>query len=187
MTWRKPRRGGVVVNQLRLINDTVVNVAQFLMEPVGSARVIDIHLDQFPLDEDLTARDVDAHVRLTRIETGILAVGRASGIAELECVRCLTRFETPFQNEFDAEFRPSIEVRTGEPLPLPEDSEIFVIDSNHLLDLSELLRQVIIVALPIRPVCGEACPGFQREYGDEEEPAGEWAAVLRDLLDEAPE
>ncbi len=174
-------------SHLRLINDTVVNVAQFLMEQVGAARVIDIHLDQFPLDQDLTARDIDAHVRLTRIETGILAVGRASGIAELECVRCLTRFETPFQNEFDAEYRPSVEVRTGEPLPLPKDSEIFVIDNNHLLDLSELLRQVIIVALPIRPVCGSDCPGFQREFGAEEETTGEWAAVLRHLLDEGPE
>ncbi len=177
----------MVTNHLRLINDTVVNVAQFLMEPVGAARVIDIHLDQLPLDHDLTARDIEVHVRLTRIETGILAVGRASGIAELECVRCLTRFDTPFQSEFDAEYRPSVEVRTGEPLPLPKDSEIFVIDNNHLLDLSELLRQVIIVALPIRPVCGPECPGFQREFGPEEETTGEWAAVLRHLLEEGPE
>lgn len=176
-----------MAHQLRLINDTVVNVAQFLMEQVGAARVIDIHLDQFPLDHDLAARDIDARVRLTRIEAGILAVGHASGVAELECVRCLTRFDTPFQNEFDAEYRPSIEVRTGEPLPLPEDAEIFVIDNNHLLDLSEVLRQVIIIALPIRPVCGADCPGFQREYGDEGETTGEWAAVLRDLLKEGPE
>ena len=187
MTRRKPLRGGVVVNQLRLVNDTVVNVAQFLMEPVGAARVINIHLDQLPLDHDLTARDVDAHVRLTRIETGILAMGNASGIAELECVRCLTRFDTPFESTFDAEFRPSIEVRTGEPLLLPEDSEIFVIDNNHLLDLSELLRQVIIVALPIRPVCGPECPGFQREFGAEEDTTEEWAAVLRHLLEEGTE
>lgn len=171
----------------KLDNDTIVNVAQLLKQPVGAARTVDVHLDEFALDHDLTARDVNGAIRLTRIASGILAGGRLSGVAALECVRCLTEFDQPFISEFDAEFRPSVDVRTGEALSLPEDSELFVIDNNHQLDLGEVLRQTIILALPMRPVCGELCPGFLPEFPSEGEAVDERLAALRALLDEGAE
>ncbi|HET7034408.1 MAG TPA: DUF177 domain-containing protein [Thermomicrobiaceae bacterium] len=171
-----------------LINDTVVNVAQLLKEPVGATRLVDLRLDQFPLDEEGGARahDVEAEIRLTRVEGGVLADGQLRGLAELECVRCLELFDAPFAGEFDAEYRPSIDIRTGLPLPRPEDEETFVIDHNHELDLGELLRQVALVALPMQPICREDCPGVVAEVAPE--PAGEASddrlAVLRRLLED---
>ena len=169
-----------------LTNDTIVNVAQLLKEPVGAARSLDVHLDRFELDTELTARDVTATVRLTRIETGILAEGEVSGVVELECVRCLERYLQPFRGEIDGEYRPSIDVRTGYPLALPDDSDIFVIDNNHELDLNELLRQVVVVSLPMQPLCREDCPGIITEVRDEAESpddTDERLAVLRKLLE----
>jgi uncharacterized protein len=170
-----------------LVNDTVVNVAQLLKEPVGATRIVEIHLDRFPLAEDIRAHQVEAEVRLTRVAAGVLADGWVRGLAELECVRCLDPFDAPFEGEFDAEFLPSIDVRTGLPLPPPADEETFVIDHNHELDLGDVLRQVAIVALPMQPICREECAGSQPE--PEEEPADEEAgderlAVLRRLLED---
>lgn len=171
----------------RLENDTVINVAQLLKQPVGAARTVEADLDSFRLDQDLWAHGVRARVRLTRIATGILAAGEVDGTARLECVRCLTEFDAPFSGTFDAEFRPTVEVRTGEPLPLPEDNEIFLIDNNHQLDLAEILRQVAILGLPMRPVCGDQCPGFEAEVGEGEQAGDDRLAVLRSLLEESPE
>lgn len=176
-----------------LVNDTVVNVAQLLKEPVGATRIVALHLDQFPLDEEARAHDVEAEVRLTRVEDGVLADGWIRGLAELECVRCLELFDAPFSGDFDAEYRPSIDVRTGLPLPRPEDEETFVIDHNHELDLGEVLRQVALIALPMQPVCREDCPGIVTEAaatdadeGEDEEASDDRLAVLRRLLqDEA--
>jgi uncharacterized protein len=169
-----------------LTNDTVVNVAQLLKEPVGAARSLDVHLDRFELDTGMTALDVAAQIRLTRIETGILAEGEISGSVELECVRCLDRYMQAFRGDVEAEFRPSIDVRTGYPLALPEDSDIFVIDNNHELDLNELFRQVAVVSLPMQPLCREDCPGIVAEIDDEadgSDDTDERLAVLRKLLE----
>jgi uncharacterized protein len=169
-----------------LTNDTVVNVAQMLKEPVGAARSLDVRLDRFDLDAGLTANDVVANIRLTRIETGILAEGDISGSVELECVRCLDRYMQAFRGEIEGEYRPSIDVRTGYPLALPEDSDIFVIDNNHELDLNELFRQVAVVSLPMRPLCREDCPGILAEVEDEAESSDdtdERLAVLSKLLE----
>jgi len=166
-----------------LTNDTVVNVAQLLKEPVGAARSLDVHLDRFELDAGLTALDVAANIRLTRIETGILAEGDISGSVELECVRCLDRYMQAFRGEIEGEYRPSIDVRTGYPLALPEDSDIFVIDNNHELNLNELFRQVAVVSLPLQPLCREDCPGTVPEDVDDADDTDERLAVLRKLLE----
>ena len=168
-----------------LVNDTVVNVAQLLKENVGATRIVEIHLDQFPLAEDARAHDVGAEVRLTRVVAGVLADGWVRGLAEIQCVRCLELFDAPFRGEFDAEYRPSIDVRSGLPLPRPADEETFVIDHNHELDLGEVLRQVAILALPMRPVCREDCPGVAPELAEAaEEAADDRLAVLRRLLED---
>jgi uncharacterized protein len=168
-----------------LTNDTVVNVSQLLKEPVGAARSLEVHLDRFELDTELTALDVVANVRLTRIETGILAEGDISGSVELECVRCLDRYLQAFRGVIEAEYQPSIDVRTGYPLTLPEDSDIFVIDNNHELDLNELFRQVAVVSLPMQPLCREDCPGIVAEIDetDEIDDTDERLAVLSKLLE----
>jgi uncharacterized protein len=167
-----------------LTNDTVVNVAQLLKEPVGAARLLEVQLDRFELDAELTALDVAANIRLTRIETGILTEGDISGAVELECVRCLDRYMQAFRGEIEGEYRPSIDVRTGYPLALPEDSDIFVIDHNHELDLNELFRQVAVVSLPMQPICREDCPGIVTDDGaDSSDDTDERLAVLSKLLE----
>jgi len=167
-----------------LINDTVVNVAQLLKEPVGSTRMIEFHLEAFPLAADVTSHDVEGEARLTRVGSGILADGRVLGQARLECVRCLELYDEAFSTEFDGEFQPSIDVRSGLPLPLPEDEEIFVIDNNHELAFGELLRQVVIIALPMQPICGDDCPGIALPEGGEDEAEDDRLSVLERLLQE---
>ena len=52
------------------------------------------------------------------------------------------------------------------------------ISENHELDFSEPMRQEIIVALPMRPVCGPDCPGPPDfADGDEEEGSGQFSAL----------
>jgi uncharacterized protein len=176
----------------QLVNDTVLNVAQLLKEHVGSKRRIDVTLAQLPLDGTIVARDVSASVKLTRIADGILVTGAVTGQATLECVRCLNEFDTEYRAEIEAQFRPTVDIVSGVPVEAEEDDEAFVIDDNHQLDLTELLRQVSILSLPIRPVCGEDCPGFVSEFrgGDEapsEEAGDERLSVLEKLLDDSRE
>lgn len=143
-----------------LKNDTVINVSQLLKEHVGEFRVYDMGLGWFALDSDIVARDIVGQLRLTRIVTGLLATVEMQGTALVECVRCLEIYEEPFQTTFDQEFQPSIDVRTGVALDAPDPTEdVGIISPAHELDLAESIRQEALVALPMRPTCGENCPG----------------------------
>jgi uncharacterized protein len=169
-----------------LKNDTIINVAQLMKDDIGAARKLRLSLDWFALDQDLMAKDVTADARLTRITHGILASGHVSGTAMVECVRCLELYEQPFSADFDQEYRPTIDVRSGVPLEQPAaDEEMGTIDASHELDLAEPLRQVAILDLPIKPVCGEDCPGLgDTESGDDDDVDGRLDVLGQLLADE---
>lgn len=173
---------------IELDNDTRLNVASLLQEPVGSTRDVRIHLDAFRLDDDLIARDVAGSAHLTRLGAAILVAARLKAIVPLECVRCLRVFDEPVAVSFTEQFRQSVDVLSGQAI---EDDELtteededteFVIDENHELDLDEAVRQWILLSLPMRPVC-EDCPGPPVESQGGEHEIDERFAELAELLD----
>lgn len=173
-------------------NDTAVNVAGLLKGAIGAARSYRLDLDRFPLDDDLVASGVAGEVRLTRLRDGVIAKVAVEGTVGLECVRCLRTYDQPFAAAFDEEYRQTVDLRTGVDL-LPnsdEDDHTSWIDENHELDFGEVLRQEILVALPMRADCGEACPGPEPVSGVVDDPverSDDRFAALAGLLEDENE
>ena len=171
-----------------LENETAVNVASLLRESVGAFRTYGLHLERFVLDDDLIAQDVTGELRLTRLGDAILARTRVSTTVTLECQRCLREFDAPFEVDFDEQFRVAFDVKNGSSIDAGEDDERFSISENHELDIGEVLRQEIIVGMPMRPDCGEECPGPPAiDNGDETDDVDERMAALAKLLEEQNE
>lgn len=169
---------------MELRNDTIINVAQLMKSDLGAVRLITLDLDEFALDDDLLAKDVHGDLRLTRISHGILASGRILGTALVECVRCLEPFEQPFEGDFDQEYRPTIDVRSGMLVDQPAPEEEFgTIDEVHELDLAEPMRQVAILSLPIKTICREDCPGLPEVNVADDAPGDRRLGVLSHLLE----
>ena len=171
-----PQRTG----QADLNNDTVVNVAALLREQTGSTRSYRFHIDSFRLDDDLNAVDLSGFLRLTRLSDAILVSVNGDVSVELECQRCLEQFSLPVPIAFDEQFRIAYDVRHGTVIEgeTEVEEERPEVSENHELDFSEPMRQEIIVALPMRPVCGPQCPGppvFTE--GDDEEGSGQFSAL----------
>lgn len=173
-----------------LRNETAVNVAGLLKAQVGAARVYDLVLDALVADDEIVARDLTGVVRLTRLRDGVMAHATAEGVATLTCVRCLREYEQPFAIELDEEYRQTVDVRTGIDLDGvgEDDEQTSRIDENHELDLREPLRQEILVSLPMRPDCGEECPGpdvlAAGDADDEADAVDDRLAALASLLGE---
>ncbi len=182
---------------ITLHDDLILKVSSLLLEDMGSTRSVRVELSSFKLDDDLVAEDVTANVRLTRLNTGILAQGSAEGLVEMECVRCLNRFEQPFTVKFTEQFRQTVAVGESRGFVAPTDAEVdeegdselaFEINDAHELDLTELLRQWILLALPMTPVCGKDCPGPEMAQAATDDESGDARfAALQQLLDNEDE
>jgi uncharacterized protein len=175
-----------------LVDDTRLNVASLLQEPVGSTRDLRITLGDLALDDDLIAHNIEATARLTRLKSHILVKADVSGVIPLQCAVCLKAYDQPFAETFTESFRQSVDVRTG--AVLPERSELdpgadhepgFVIDESHQIDLGEAFRQWILLAIPMQPSCGADCPGpLLRSLDPDDAPDPRFGRLAELLIDD---
>lgn len=144
--------------------DVGFNVSGLLREPVGAKRTYTLSELALRLDADSQATDIEGTVELLRIRTGILAQGRVAADVPIECARCLTETRTRVETDLEEEFRPSLDPRTGTVVQAVQNGEheddFSLISPNHILDLTEPIRQSLVVATPYSPLCREDCAGL---------------------------
>jgi len=142
------------------------NVAQLMKAGVGTSLEADIHEDQVELDPDLKViGPLNGHVRMRRINQGLLVDGWVDLTLELSCNRCLKEFEQPLHVNFEEVFYPTVDVVTGMLLPPFDEEEIFPINEHHLVDLTEAVRQNVLLTIPMVTLCREDCPGLCPQCG----------------------
>lgn len=144
----------------------IYNVAQLMKAPVGTSIEYDIHEDEIQLDEDIQViGPLLGHVRLRRTNQGLLVDGWVDLTLRLSCNRCLKEFAQPMHVTFAEQFYPTVDVVSGLPLPPFDEEEIFPIDAHHLVDLTEAVRQNVLLALPMVALCREDCLGLCPQCG----------------------
>jgi uncharacterized protein len=143
------------------------NVAQLMKSPVGTSFVTDFQEDEkVVLDDDLkVVGPLTGHARMRRTNQGLLVDGWVDLTLELSCMRCLKNFEQPMHVTFEEQFYPTVDVLTGLPAPAFDEDEIFPIDDHHQVDLTEAVRQTVLIALPMVTVCQEDCKGLCSQCG----------------------
>ena len=104
-------------------------------------------------------------MELLRTHQGLLVRGAVGAHVASTCSRCLNEFASACSFDLEEEFYPLVDVSTGRKLALPWDNEGTTIDSNHILDLAEVLRQYTLAAQPIKPLCEADCMGLCQECG----------------------
>jgi uncharacterized protein len=145
-----------------------VNVAQLLRAPVGTTRSYRLYEDEPELAEELgLTSPIVGTLKLTRTSHGILAEARYSVEIEQECGRCLEPARSTIRSELQEEFLPSLNVTTGLPETIEADPEEPRVNANHELDLTESIRQDIVVQQPLQPLCRPDCPGLCPSCGRE--------------------
>nr|WP_290668275.1 DUF177 domain-containing protein [Ardenticatena sp.] len=169
------------------------NVAGLLNEFIGATREYDIDEMLGVQEEGLVAVEpVQGHVKFTRTHDGILVQGGLDSVFEVQCVRCLEMFHMPLHIDIEEIFHPRVDLRTGALIPVDPDEMDTLISEKNLLDLTEVVRQLFLLAMPHMPVCTTSCRGLCPHCGqnlnqgqctchdDEIDPR--WA-MLRSLLD----
>jgi uncharacterized protein len=148
--------------------DMIFNVAQLMKSPVGTSRIEYLESGNLDLgtDDVSLAGPVTGRVRLRRMNQGILVDGQIEAAVHLQCARCLRSFVYHLSFMLEEQFHPTIDIVTGLPLPpIEDDAMIFPIDQYHHLDLSEAVRQNLLLTLPMSARCREDCPGLCPQCG----------------------
>ncbi|MBA7702716.1 hypothetical protein ES703_111486 [subsurface metagenome] len=134
-----------------------INVSQQLKASIGSIR-------KYEVSEIVNVASgksmVEGEVGLMRTDRGILAKGTLHTEIGVTCSRCLSLFNCPLTLNIEEEYFPITDVVSGASLPLPEEPGCFTIDEHHIIDLTEVIRQYALLAIPMKPLCRGDCAGL---------------------------
>ena len=162
---------------------------------------IKYELHEKPLmDDDSGLKCVEpitGEVTFTNTGLTIDVRGRFRTSIELECGRCLKEYQMPVMATIEEElplegqpWAPEASEEDEGPLPEEEAEPLFV---DNIFDLDEYLRQLILVNVPIKPLCEKECKGLCPHCGanfndrscecppdSEESPFAALASLLKD-------
>ncbi|MEU6123595.1 YceD family protein [Streptomyces sp. NPDC047123] len=112
---------------------------------------------------------VELEIRLESVMEGVLVTGTARASAKGECVRCLEPLELELEADFQEMFSyPDADDRgrvKAEPADDAEEDEDRLYLEDGLFDLEPVLRDAVVLALPMQPVCQDDCEGLCSECG----------------------
>lgn len=102
---------------------------------------------------------VKVKMHFSNLGPAVLANGTAEAV-ELDCSRCGQKFRLPLTAEISEEYskNPPSAAKEGKEVEIGEEDFIYPIEKDNTLDLAEVIRQNILLALPIQTVCGP-CKG----------------------------
>jgi len=90
----------------------------------------------------------------------IRVLGRLEVAIEAACDRCLEPAGFPIDAGFDLLYRPERPGSIGEEIELHESETGIGYYRGGGLDLKEILREQVLLALPMQRVCSQACKGI---------------------------
>lgn len=144
------------------------NVAQQLKQQGGAPRAFVIEDAVLPfMGADLILlAPLSGLIKLTKTDTGILVTGTLNTVLELPCTRCLTPVSVAISMEIEETFTPTVDIITGGKLAQsPGTDTTTLISEQHILDLTEVIRQSLYLAQPTQILCKEDCLGLCPQCG----------------------
>ncbi len=159
-----------------------INLGFIAHEEIGRNHDFPFDFEKIDLGEDFIVRDLSGNVNIGKTPQGLVVRGEFSGNTSLECVRCLTKFDTQLSWELTELYAFDDRSATEADLILPEDAHI---------DLAVLVREYGLLEMPINPICKYDCNGLcidcgqnlnERDCGHGPDLSDSPFAKLKDLL-----
>jgi uncharacterized protein len=88
-------------------------------------------------------------------------------IALQQCSRCLVDFSQILELEFEVFCAKLPPVRTMSPKALDEEDGGVHFHDGHVLSIDSEIREAVLLGLPMRPLCREACAGLCPRCGED--------------------
>ncbi len=128
-----------------------LNVGFIIHETIGYSRDFPFNFPEVRVSPDLVLADLEGAVRVTRTAQGLLVQVNLSGLVPTECVRCLVDFSQRLYVDYADLYAFTRDTMTEAALLVPDTGKI---------NLAPVLREEMLLAMPLRPLCRPDCKGL---------------------------
>ena len=137
--------------------------------------------DLNPVDERISLTgpaSISGKVRLSGHE--VFVNGHVETRVQVECDRCLQQVELPVNSDFSLEYITGSDYESSEVAELTEAEMSVAVFDGKALDVDEIVKEQVVLAVPTRMLCREDCKGICPECGVDRN-TGECSCVTNDI------
>jgi uncharacterized protein len=129
-------------------------------EQVYSAEVFPAEPDEFRV-----VAPVSLSFDIRKNKDQYQVTGEVHTTLQLSCSRCVESFSVPVDARFDLRYQPRTLIAGGDEREIEEDDFATAFYENEHIDLGQLIREQLYLALPMKPLCREDCRGLCPQCG----------------------
>ncbi len=107
----------------------------------------------------------DVNIRILKIGKKVLIEGSVKISVVLNCSRCLNDFTYPLDISFREEYNPAKERADDDETELTEMEPDLSFYRNDEIDVAELIKEQVLLSVPMKPLCSSGCIGICPECG----------------------
>lgn len=102
---------------------------------------------------------------ITRREPKVVVEGQFTAVAQVECDRCLRPVQLPVSSEFRVEYVTADVYQVFESAELAEEDLALSIFDGEAIDVDEIVREQLLLAVPSHAICEDSCKGLCQVCG----------------------
>ena len=99
-------------------------------------------------------------IRDGRDGSRLVLKGRLTARAQVDCDRCLKPVEVPVNSEFNLRYVTAEDYESIQTAELEDEDLALSVFDGEAIDVDEVAREQVLLAVPLRALCREDCQGF---------------------------
>ena len=160
-----------------------LNVGFIAQQSIGYSRKFQFDIPTLVLEPDLNLSEFMGTITVSRTSEGLLFRGKFQAYVDATCSRCLSDFKHLLITDFTELYVFQSHAQEDSELIYPEDGQV---------DLEPIVREYLLLELPINPICKTDCQGLCPICGNNlnhdacdhgPDPIDPRMSVLKSLLD----
>ena len=114
-----------------------------------------------PMGDDcgFCVQNIDVQCFVEKVLKNVSIKGRIGAGIELECCRCLEKFDFPAEIEFKCVLTPAVDLRKDDLELTYEDLECSYYEGD-IINLGQIVVEQIVLQVPVKPLCNNSCKGL---------------------------
>jgi len=137
-----------------------IDLTELLREVGNEEDVEEVEEASYPEDGLVLSKPIKMKLHLLNAGSQVIVTGQAETEVELNCSRCLENFKQSLLVNIKENFEkdlPPVKGKKGGEIEIREEDFVSPIEKDNTIDISEVIRQNLLLALPIKPLCNPNC------------------------------
>ena len=117
------------------------------------------------VDSETIISPISARLKISKVENEVMVKGEVVADVKLQCSRCLTDFSHKLDIPVEVVYHPLDELKGEERHEIMGEELDMDFYSGEEMDLIELMKEQIILNIPMKPLCSDICRGICLKCG----------------------